>query len=53
LESLQAYLIAGVKASLIDGEMIDGGDGEEASQTKNYGNDSIQEMLFKKQITPS
>lgn len=46
IDAGKAFLIAREKASLLEGELLDGGDGFGASNTKNYGDESLHEILF-------
>lgn len=46
LDAGKAFFIAREKATLAEGELLEGGDGSESNRVKNYGSDSVHEVLF-------
>lgn len=47
IDAGKAFFVAREKSSLIEGELLEGGDGSESNRVQNYGPDSVHEMLFK------
>ncbi len=45
----KAFFVARERASLHESELLDGGHGQETDRVKNYGADSIYQMLFENQ----
>ena len=46
LDAGKAFFVARERASLVESELIEGGDGSQSILTRNYGPDSVYQMLF-------
>ncbi len=46
IDAAKAFFVAREKASLVESELLEGGDGSSTENVQNYGPDSVYEMLF-------